>query len=416
MPRVSYPCLAPACGKRVGKGIECDVCGRWAHPSCSGIPKEHYESYCANSWAEWVCRLCKDAAKAAYIGRMCETPTAPETSHSSMGVSQQPTVLERPQLSYLEAAKAGTQAKLPFLRRAMPKEQGARGITPPPMLCSTPRLEEKPLDRVEGKKNKPKRKNRAPKKAQEHKPIESQGQSLEQQLKDLKEQVLALGAQGKDSKPRNLLIRNNEEPFIREARARRDKDRRIVMDLMRLLANQYPIVVKRVHRVGVWKTPHPSRPSIARPLLVEFAESHQRDFVLSRAHQIATYTRGRFIIEPDRLMKPLPRPEFRGFGPLGQQRRNGLTHPLLPQGKPSNVGENHGVVIVEELMESDWVYPSQEDAVSNAVPALSVTPVRKQTTSEVDFETGGRRSVEAPTTLAKNGSTPRALRSRTKQD
>ena len=143
--------------------------------------------------------------------------------------------------------------------------------------------------RAKNRKNKP-----AAKIPNEAKP----SSNLERELREMKMEILALKKEAPRTK--NVLILNGEEPYIKEAKARRDIDRRRVIDILRMVGMPGSTGIKRVHRVGKWRPPNPTGAlAPARPLLVEFISGAARDVLLARAILIEKASHGRYKVIPD---------------------------------------------------------------------------------------------------------------------
>lgn len=125
---------------------------------------------------------------------------------------------------------------------------------------------------------------------------------LERDIAALRQQLDELRKGGMLHNPmaRNLLLLNIEEPFIREAKTRRELDRRRVEEILKMAGIPPGPVIKRSHRVGRWKPPNKDRQvNTARPILVEFRDPRARDLLLARARSIWGSTGGKVHIVPD---------------------------------------------------------------------------------------------------------------------
>ena len=143
--------------------------------------------------------------------------------------------------------------------------------------------------------------------AKEIEKLQERVSTLEKELSHLRiESDIALG------RNRNILIFNNEEPVIRDAKARADIELRRVRDIMRMAGLPPYTLVKRVQRIGSWtKATDKLGQRVARPILVEFGNPAARDQVLCKSELICRITGGRYQITPDNQARKLRNPEPR---------------------------------------------------------------------------------------------------------
>ena len=98
------------------------------------------------------------------------------------------------------------------------------------------------------------------------------------------------------SRSKHLLIHNCSEPTIREARIRKEAERRHVQDVLRLAGLPPNTPYLKCHRVGVWKGTDAASP---RPMRVQFMSTFTRDEILSRASKVEEATAGNIKVTPD---------------------------------------------------------------------------------------------------------------------
>lgn len=384
-------------------GIECGVCGRWAHKKCSLIRPDLYLVYRQHLDIDWVCMLCKDAARAAYQLEMKETETIPITEGSGkasyVGVTHAPTYLEVASTAQMEVSKEAKGVKEIIKKMAQPVVGKKEAPVCPPI-----------------KKNAPKRKGGNKQQLGADNGVQSSYQELEKKLEVLRREVDSLRPLT-NRKPQNtVLVLNNEEPVIREAKARRDLDRRRAMDILRLAGVNPVNALKRVHRVGVWKNPGPGRTNPARPIVMELSTPNVREMVLTRAAWIYRETNGRFNIVPDQR-RPNGAPGWNPR-PLRWERRNDPR----PQAFGNHTRNPSGVVIIEDVMEqldeSELQSEAGEDWVTIGLRNKGdpATPIRRASTPLRDFEEETVRlrsfAESFEETIAKNEGSPRVLRPR----
>ena len=139
--------------------------------------------------------------------------------------------------------------------------------------------------------------------------------TLEKELSHLKiESDIALG------RNRNILIFNNEEPVIRDAKARADVELRRVRDIIRMAGLPPYTLIKRVQRIGSWiKATNNLGQRVARPILVEFGNPAARDQILCKSELICRITGGRYQITPDNQARKLRNPEPRDPATMTQK-------------------------------------------------------------------------------------------------
>ena len=126
---------------------------------------------------------------------------------------------------------------------------------------------------------------------------------LEKQIRELQQSTQVLL-----SRTKNVLLHNLAEPTIREAKARREADRKRVQDIFRLAGMPPTTPIIRYHRVGIWKEAQSVKP---RPLLVVFPNTHARDMLLARAYMIQVNTCGSVGVTPDEgIQKKVHVPEI----------------------------------------------------------------------------------------------------------
>lgn len=399
MPRVSYPCLSSKCGKGVFKGIECEVCNRWAHPKCSGLSADVYSLYCQSTWAQWVCMPCKEAARFAF---QRET-RAVETSHGEnfpdrSGTKSLPTAAARRSYAEVASTPAGTASSgrpgnLSVALSSTPVRQVVSGVG----------------TKIAGKRKQPVKRPLANRQGKDSGVSHPELKALERHVMDLQRQIHTMNK----APGRRLLILNREEPYIREAKARREMDHRRVLDILRLAGILHPGGIKRVHRVGTFKAPNPNRNSPpARPILVEFVAEQTRDLLLARSVLVAQRTGGRYLITPDgpngnhrerlsgREVGINPEKPHAPIQPRRTFSENRIAH--LP-------GVSPGVVVIEDILEDEqWQSCLQEDNEGEkASPKLSKEP---------PTEVAHQAEPLATSNVEKNLLSPRVLRPRTKQE
>ena len=77
-------CLKVGCKRKVVScGIECDICGRWAHPKCSGLKNRVFKLYEREADLIWVCQPCRDRFRSKATAPSSDTPIADISGHSA---------------------------------------------------------------------------------------------------------------------------------------------------------------------------------------------------------------------------------------------------------------------------------------------------------------------------------------------
>ena len=94
---------------------------------------------------------------------------------------------------------------------------------------------------------------------------------------------------------RNVVVKGIEEPFCRNPKQREREIRHHIINLLRIAGLPGHILLKRVLRLGKWKT----EGNLNRPVLIEFGNPRYRDLFLSAAGKIEQTTHGKIVIEPD---------------------------------------------------------------------------------------------------------------------
>lgn len=113
--------------------------------------------------------------------------------------------------------------------------------------------------------------------------------ALDKQFKRLQLRLQSINR----SSRRSLLILNKGNLFVWESKARRERDRRGVTDIILMRGIPLPAGVKRVHRVGICKSPLSHREGAPRPILVELADEATRDGIFVSVVAIAHVTGGK---------------------------------------------------------------------------------------------------------------------------
>ena len=256
-------CGVSLCSKFVEDGIQCDRCGRWYHELCSQLSKQCYILQKKHTELNWVCMHCLALAE--------------ECSRILMG------------------AVTGVRTA------AEPKAKVGQETRP-----SSSRLAPENANKVLEAKGKKSTKQKTPQSGsslepQEANSLQARVDLLEKQIRELQQSTqIMLG------RTKNILLHNLAEPLIRNAKARREADRRHVMDVFRLAGMSPMTPFTKFHRVGTWKGEHISQP---RPILVVFSSTHTRDLLLSKAYMVHMNTRGCVKVTPDEgLQKNIPVP------------------------------------------------------------------------------------------------------------
>ncbi|VDP92180.1 unnamed protein product, partial [Echinostoma caproni] len=117
---------------------------------------------------------------------------------------------------------------------------------------------------------------------------------LEDQIKEISERLRSLKATegGQTVVHKTLLILSNEDPLAKETKARREMDRRMVLDILRI-AGMERCKLKSFHGVSIsGEGTKNGQPRAARPLLVEFSDQSSRNLLLANSGRIFNVTRG----------------------------------------------------------------------------------------------------------------------------
>ena len=412
----SFPCLSRTCSKKVAKGIECDNCKRWAHPKCSGIPPDHYKIYAQLSWLDWMCPECKDGAREAYMQKTTPKDIRPKQATSSHSL----------RVSYAEVVRATATPppgkKVPRLPHLTPK-----------IRASTPkRLQHVPTTESVCKQ-----------------PVNSLA-AIAAKIESLSKAVSQL--QGKPTRLRaspralNVLVLNQAEPYVREAKARKDMERRKARDLMRKAGMRAGVPITRVHRVGKWRgsqDEHEDRPP--RPILIQFRLRRDRDEFLCKSERILNSTNGLCRIVPDEPShefgaRARVRPTERKASSLRTQGRvvggidaictSGIGETPAQSSAPSEstVGDRlatpstsevtiqHADVVLTDIGDDPWLSCSEDNDEVEAAPASTSCIVHADALG-IDLEGSPALSAvvlspEGAHMAPKNLEAPRALRSR----
>ena len=399
MPHSKFPCLSRTCGRKVAKGIECVTCKRWAHPKCSGVEPEHYAVYASHRWLDWVCDECKKNAREAFL--LKANTSAVKGQHMKSVQQSKSTYAEvaRPKSPSPKAVKTVT----PITYSA--EKQGRRHRVIQPKRKAPPYLDDA------------------------FSALTARVDLLSQALSDLK-----LASKSSLSKTRtlNVLILNQAEPFIREARARRDMDRRRARDLLRAAGLSPKTALIRVHRVGKWKDTKDGKVCRSpRPLLIQFKFQGDRDKFLAKSELLSSTTGGQCKIVPDeprrvsgayanfavsnrqprtpRKPRTLSPPAF-GFLGCGQTH----TLPIHPQ-----EAVKQARVLLEDIRDDAQVSTCQDqDDVESAFSGICDNHGPLRISAQIESGDLRRRSVlpSCITSTPKNLGAPRTLRPRVKQD
>ena len=436
MPRASFPCLIERCGKRVVKGIECDVCHKWSHPKCSGLKPEHYTLHRQNPGLQWVCTVCIEMCRKR-VGNIKETEDPQRINGTNIGINIGDPSYASPN-SYAEVVshqnnsiKTGKQSIMPNKVQISqtPKEIVAQRKKPnkpappsPPVTKDTNQRKNWPTSvGIKGR--------------------DEQFTALEDKIKEISSQIdkLKIQSENVQNKKRTVLILNREEPVIKESRARRDIDKRRVLDILRIAGIPYE-ELRRVHRVGVWRNTDVDGVRKARPLLAELANSASKNVLLSNSERISFITKGRYKIVPDiprvnrvpigRVARPikvetdLHRENITKYPQTNienQRHRGSLNMPGLNRNSP--------VVIIEDVLEDEtWtscIQPSNEireicvlegakagkTIIQHTPLRLSSTPTNKE--SKLGFSIDSLLGLNEQS--QKNSPPPRVLRPRAKE-
>ena len=210
-------------------------------------------------------------------------------------------------------------------------------------------------------------------------------------------------------------------------KARRDIDRRRVCDILRIAGVPYPPTLRRVHRVGTWKSPLGNEGELrARPILVEFADEATRDRLLARAAIVAQITKGRYQIVPDEhRVRPgglapggnLARPARALVRNLKGQR-NAVLGSHVPTAaivkKPRAASQ---IVVIEDALEDEnWQYcPKIDDSATPVSLDVVATPIEMDWESSEILDHQPASCTPVGTSEAKNVSSSQALRLRNSQ-
>ena len=300
MPRVSSPCLFDGCNKKVVNGIACDVCDRWAHKTCTGLPENVYALLKEVKALEWVCPVCKNSARNALVFNGGAT-SPPPTSTLKFAQSQVSPKLGSAGCSVTPCRISKPAQRSPWLK------------TPPTLVqeCSTTDTEGWKVQNGKRRKKhlqaKPDRKLRP---SQFHNPPK-RDISLEHLVRDLIDRVDAIkGLQKKYEhnlgRTKNILV-HAPEPEIKEKASRFAAERALALKVLRSTGISPLPSWMKIHRVGKWVAGQPT----SRPLLLGFASMKVRDQILSKAETVKSI---------------LPDVDIGSDSPGARQRRSLLPH------------------------------------------------------------------------------------------
>ena len=198
-------CGVTLCSKLVEDGIQCDRCGRWYHETCSQMLKQSYLLQKKHTELQWICVHCVALAE--------------ECSRILMRgvVSLKSTEERKPSEEY---------------ETKPPGDQGAKN---------------RKNKSKEGKSSKgtefSKPQTGVPMQAPEVKQLQDRIGLLEKQVLELQQSTKVLLGRTK-----NILLHNLAEPLIRNAKARREADRRHVLDVLRLAGMPPTTAFTKYHR------------------------------------------------------------------------------------------------------------------------------------------------------------------------
>ena len=250
-------CGVSTCAEYVADGIQCNRCFAWYHYKCSKLTKREIPLHKQHTFLKWTCDLCNSLAEAytrILKGALGQKMT--ETADKSVDSPRKDrTSVTKPSVTELKKKTKKKRAIRKTAKPAVPAENAAKGN--PQMGCVTTVEFEILRRRVE---------------------------QLENEM-----QVMM-------NRAKHLLIHNCAEPVIKEAKARRETERKHVQDVLRLAGLPPGIPYLKCHRVGVWKGTKTESP---RPLRVIFTSAYSRDTVLARASKVEDATSGLVKVTPD---------------------------------------------------------------------------------------------------------------------
>ena len=246
-------CGVTLCSKLVKDGIQCDRCGRWYHEKCSQMPKQSYLLQKKHTELQWICVHCVALAEVCSRILMRGTVSVKSTE-------------ERKPSEECETKPSGDQVV------GSSKNKSNEGKKPKSTEISKP-------------------KTGVPIRASEVEQLQDRIGLLEKQVLELQQSTKVLL-----SRTKSIMLHNLAEPLIRNVKARREADRRHVLDVLRLAGMPPTTVFTKYHRVGTWKGAHIAKP---RPIMVVFPSTHSRDQLLSRAYMVQMNTNGYVRVTPD---------------------------------------------------------------------------------------------------------------------
>ena len=105
---------------------------------------------------------------------------------------------------------------------------------------------------------------------------------------------------------RNVIIYGITEPIMRQGKLRDRYMRSEIATLFRKLGIPEHVLVKRVLRLGPWKSALDGAESPPRPMVVEFGNIRHRDKFLAGAEKIRALSKGKISVTPDNVGRTTP--------------------------------------------------------------------------------------------------------------
>ena len=274
---------------------------------CSRLDTEMYTLYCEHEKLEWICYSCKEIIRRS-INKSSEdkgwtTPRKVFKGYKPTHTVKNdvPTTRASPKKSPFTDAVKEARVNVPT---------GHIGTPSPRKVAEGANYHRQNNQHQKNKRNdggKPSvvRKTKDPQNRTSGSPS-IQLTHIKDQLHKLTAIVNNMAVKSTENTKRySVLVYNNEEPFIREVKSRRDLDNRRIQAIFRMAGIPLNASIRKIHRVGKWRSFQEGKHH-ARPILVEFNGGKWRDFLLARTDLIWAKSGGRFQIGPDNRPKVEP--------------------------------------------------------------------------------------------------------------
>ena len=275
-------CGVSLCSKLVENGIQCDRCGRWYHERCSLMTKQCYLLHQKHKELKWVCNHC--VALAEECSRILMGAIAVKPTDGKSFINEIDMKSSRGQMAAAEGQMLPQETETKSIRGRSKKSKKRTENRETNMEKKNPQTGVLVQTKVDNG-------------------LQARVELLEKQIREIQQSTQVLL-----SRTKNVLLHNLAEPLIRDAKARREADKKRVQDIFRLAGMPPTTPIIKYHRVGMWKEAQITKP---RPLLVVFPSTHARDMLLARAYMVQVNTCGNVIVTPDEgIHKQLHVPEI----------------------------------------------------------------------------------------------------------